>query len=206
MKIGPYEVQVTRRANCRRMILRYKKQENRLTMSAPARATEREIRAFLTQHLDWIRKTVGEPPAQAEQYAPGEQHWCLGRLVTLGRDAPAGKAAYLKWRNAQLLPVIRRLLEKWTVCMQVRVNHVTLQEMTSRWGSCRAAAGRLTFNTRLAMYEEALIEETVVHELCHFFHQNHSAAFYAEMTRWLPDWRSRKQRRSAIDVRPRMPA
>ena len=91
------------------------------------------------------------------------------------------------------------------VRMDVRVSHVTLQEMTSRWGSCRAATGRLTFNTRLGMLEERLIEETVVHERCHFFHQNHSAAFYAQMTRWLPDWKARKAQRDKADMRPRPP-
>ncbi len=206
MKVGPYEVQVTARANCRRMILRYRKQENLLTLSVPRGTTEREARAFLMANMGWISAHVGPQTQWKPQYAPGERHWCLGRLVTLGREAPAGEEAYLRWRNAQLLKVLRRLLTTWAARLQVRVTHVTLREMSSRWGSCRASTGRLTFNTRLGLYEEALIEETVVHELCHFFHQNHSAAFYAEMTRWLPDWRVRKKRRDAADVRPQPPA
>ena len=203
MMIGPYEVQVTPRTQCRRMVLRYRRQEGKLMLSTPPHATAKEIRAA----VDGIKKgTVGAPAAWTPGYAPGERHLCLGRVVTLGVDAPAGKEAFLRWRNEQLLPVIRRLLKKWKARMGVRVTHVTLQEMTSRWGSCRAATGRLTFNTRLGLYEEALIEETVVHELCHFFHQNHSAAFYAEMTKWLPDWRARKQRRDRMDVQPKPPA
>lgn len=200
MKIGPYEVRVTARANCRRMILRYRKQDDLLTLSVPPRATDAQIRQFLEDNLDWIRRTAGEPSQWKPQYAAGERHWCMGRLVTLGADAPAGEIRFRQWRNDQLLPVIRRLLTKWMGAMHVQVTHVTLQDMTSRWGSCRARTGRLTFNTKLGMYDEALIEETVVHELCHFFHQNHSAAFYAEMTKWLPDWRVRKQKRSAMDV------
>ena len=206
MKIGPYEVRVTARANCRRMILRYRKQDDLLTLSVPPRATDVQIRRFLEDNLDWIRRTVGEPSQWTPQYAAGERHWCLGRLVTLGVDAPAGEVRFRQWRNDQLLPVIRRLLAKWMGAMRVQVTHVTLQEMTSRWGSCRAKTGRLTFNTKLGMYDEQLIEETVVHELCHFLHQNHSPAFYAEMTKWLPDWRVRKQKRSAMDVHPQPPA
>lgn len=206
MRIGDYEVQVTRRAACRRMILRYRREEGALLLSAPVRATEAEIRAFLQANMDWIRRTAGQPRQWRPSFAAGERHWCLGRLVTLGTDAPAGESAYLKWRNAQLQRVLQGQLSAWAARMHVVITHVTLQEMTSRWGSCRAKTGRLTFNTKLAMYDPALIEETVVHELCHFYHQNHSAAFYALLTKWLPDWRGRKQRRTALDVRPLPPS
>ena len=205
MRIGPYEVQVTARANCRRMILRWKKQENRLLLSVPRGTTERQAREFLEKNLEWMRRTVGQPQQWTARYEAGERHWCMGRLVTLGREAPAGESAFRRWRDQLLLAEIRRQLTMWTVRMGVRVTHVTLREMSSRCGSCRSGTGRLTFNTRLGLYDAALIEETVVHEMCHFFHGNHSPAFYAEMTRWLPDWRSRKQRRDAMDVRPLPP-
>lgn len=205
MRIGPYEVKVTARANCRRMILRWKKQENLLTLSVPRGTTERQAREFLEKNLEWMRRTVGQPQQWTARYEAGERHWCMGRLVTLGREAPAGEAAFRRWRDQLLLEEIRRQLMMWTARMDVRVTHVTLREMSSRWGSCRSRTGRLTFNTRLGCYDAALIEETVVHELCHFFHGNHSAAFYAEMTRWLPDWRIRKKRRDTMDVRPLPP-
>lgn len=205
MKAGPYEVRVTARANCRRLILHYNKSARELSLSVPVGTPERVIRAFLSDHMDWIRQQMGSPVQWQPVYAAGERHWCFGRLVTLGVDAPEGEAAYLQWRNGRLIQVLRRLLEKWTARMGVRITHVTVQEMTSRWGSCRKETGRLTFNTRLAMYEEVVIEETVVHELCHLFHAKHSAAFYAEMTRWLPDWKQRKAVREGMDVRPQPP-
>lgn len=204
MKIGAYEVQVTARANCRRMILRYRKDEGRLLLSVPPGTTLQEIRTFLDRNRAWIEKQMHTQTPWQPAYAMGERHWCLGCQLVLGRDAPCGEK-FIDWRNSRLEQVLRRLLAKWIPRMGVRVTHVTLQEMTSRWGSCRAETGRLTFNTRLGLYEEALIEETVVHELCHFAHPNHSASFYAEMTRWLPDWRERKRRRETLDVRPMPP-
>lgn len=205
MKIGPYEVRVTVRANCRRMILRYRKQEGTLSLSVPRGTTEAEARRFLEGHLDWMRRQVGTPQMWKAACAPRERHWCMGRLVTLGQDAPAGEA-FLRWRNEQLRAVLVQQLTKWSRAMGVTVSHVTLQEMSSRWGSCRPATRRFTFNTKLALYPPEIIEETVVHELCHLFHANHSAAFYALMTRHLPDWRARKQRRDRMDVRPLPPA
>ena len=38
------------------------------------------------------------------------------------------------------------------------------------------------------------IDYVIVHELCHLKYHNHSDAYYALLTRQLPDWRERKQR------------
>lgn len=204
MKIGAYDVQVTPRANCRRMILHYKPAEGKFALSVPKGTPQRVIRAFLTAQTDWMARQAGTPAAWQPGYAPGEQHCLLGRYVTLGREVPAGEA-FLRLREKLLMETVMRLLRKWTPVMGVTVTHVTLREMSSRWGSCRPKTGRLTFNLQLAHYAEALIEETVVHELCHFFHANHSAAFYAAMTRYLPDWKARKAARSRQNVKPRPP-
>lgn len=77
--------------------------------------------------------------------------------------------------------------------MGVKVTAVRYQEMISRWGSCRPKTGRITLNLQLARYPEACIEYVLVHELCHLLHPNHSPAFYAAMTHWLPDWQERRQ-------------
>jgi predicted metal-dependent hydrolase len=37
------------------------------------------------------------------------------------------------------------------------------------------------------------IEYVVVHELAHILHKNHSAAFYAEIEKILPDWREQNK-------------
>lgn len=204
MMAGPYAVEVTVRANCRRMILRCRRAERTLALSVPKGTTQAAVRDFLARNMPWIEKQMGEAVAWQATYAPGERHFCLGRMVTLGVEAPAGEA-FLRWRREQFTAVLRRLLDRWTKAMGVSITHVTLQEMTSRWGSCRSATRRLTFNTKLEMYGEELIEEVAVHELCHLFHANHSAAFYALMTRWLPDWKSRRIRRDHLDVRPQKP-
>ncbi len=204
MKIGPYEVKVTQRPNCRRMILRHHRTDGTFSLSVPRGARTKDITAFLTANLRWMERQAGQAAPVQPAFAAGEQHCLLGRWVTLGRDVPAG-AAYLRHREAVLRRVILTLLQKWAPVMRVTVTHVTLREMTSRWGSCRPKTGRLTFNLHLASYPERIIEETVVHELCHFFHADHSAAFYGEMDRYLPDWRIRKAERTGMDVRPRLP-
>lgn len=75
-----------------------------------------------------------------------------------------------------------------------------IRKMKSRWGSCSPSRGIITLNSLLAAYPRRLIEYVAVHEFCHFLVPNHSPAFYAQLTRALPDWRRRKAELNAGSV------
>lgn len=206
MRFGPYDITVTARANCRSMRLRFHPADHRLTLSVPKRATKRMIEEFLTANRDWIDARMQNVSHWTPAYAAGERHLLLGRRVTLGQDGvPAGKEAFRRHQADALSEVLRHMLPLWEARMGVHINRVAIREMTSRWGSCRADRATLSMNLRLAMTPEACIEQVLVHELCHLFHPNHSPAFYAEMTRFLPDWPERKKRLDALDLRPLPP-
>ena len=73
--------------------------------------------------------------------------------------------------------------------------------MTSRWGSCKPSAGRVTFARQLAEAPLPCVEYVVWHELTHFLHPDHSPAFYADLAAVLPDWKQRRQVLNAYSYR-----
>lgn len=202
MQVGGYEITVERFARSSRMTIRYNKAEGTFRVSVPKRAKEADIRAFLEKNLDWIREQAGSRPQWQPVYAPGERHMLLGRWVTLGLDVPAGDA-FLRHREEVLRLLIGEMVKQRAREMGVPVTRVTIRDMRTRWGSWSREGRRMSVNLRLAAYPPELIEETVVHELCHYFHPDHSERFYEEMTRWMPDWQERKERRQQMDVTPR---
>lgn len=207
MRFGAYEVQVTERANCRHLILRCQPGTGRLTLSVPPRTTQKKVREFLEAHRDWIEAHAKPAMIWQPTFAPGERHWVFGEQVVLGEGAvPCGEAAFLQWRTQQLAELLPRLTAHWAAQMQVTPARLRLRDMTSRWGSCQVRTHDITFNLRLAAMPIRCVEYVVVHELCHLIHPDHSAAFHAEMDRFLPDWRARRQQLNHFDPTPLAPA
>lgn len=71
----------------------------------------------------------------------------------------------------------------------VKYPEIKFRRMTSRWGSCQPAKGILTFNTALISVPRECMEYVVVHEFAHFLRPDHSAFFYAEVEKLIPDWK-----------------
>jgi predicted metal-dependent hydrolase len=84
------------------------------------------------------------------------------------------------------------LLRQW--CRKMNLDEVLLRfrAMTSRFGSCHPRKRIVTLNLRLAFYDPSYLEYVLIHELVHFYHPNHSPAFYTTLLLYLPDWKKRK--------------
>ena len=61
--------------------------------------------------------------------------------------------------------------------MGVKAGRLAYRNMTSRWGSCQPATGRICINVRLALYPPECLEYVVVHELCHLRERGHGQRF-----------------------------
>ena len=78
------------------------------------------------------------------------------------------------------------------ISYKVPMPEITIQEMTSRWGSCNPYKNKMTLNSVLIKAPMSCIEYVIVHEFCHYIHQDHSKDFYSFMQKILPDWKERK--------------
>ena len=53
--------------------------------------------------------------------------------------------------------------------------------------------GNLNFNCLLMLAPEAVLDYVIIHELCHRKQMNHSAQFWAEVERILPDYTEQRR-------------
>ena len=152
-------------------------------------------------------------------YRPGDTLWLLGKPYTLevGKGARnqvclEGNRMLLSVKDLtdqdlrvrtveafykdQCMAVTTQLVRRIQPALQplgVPLPEVKVRSMTSRWGSCTPGKKKVTFARQLIEAPLPCVEYVVWHELVHFIHPNHSAAFYGVLASFLPDWRARRE-------------
>lgn len=145
-----------------------------ITVRAPYRMSDSEIRRFVEEKSSWItkhRKLMAERQRNAAQ----EQEECLTaeELSKLAKEA----LRYIPQRAAFYAPLVK-----------ANYGRITIRNQRSRWGSC-SSKGNLNFNCLLMLMPPEVIDYVVVHELCHRLEMNHSERFWREVERVLPDYK-----------------
>lgn len=192
--------------------------DGEVRVSVPWHVPEAEAVAFVRGRLDWVRARIDAmrraPRPAPCRYETGDDVEVFGETVRLrvveaeGRASPRldggelvlpvhpgateaeRRVVFAVWLRARLAEKLSALVARWTAAMGEAPVHWDIRRMKSRWGSCTARSRSLRFNLHLARVPERCIEYVVVHELAHLQVQNHSAAFWAHVERFLPDWRA----------------
>ena len=74
----------------------------------------------------------------------------------------------------------------------VSYSKITIRKQKTLWASC-SAKGNLSFNCLLMKVPENIRDYVIVHELCHRFEMNHSAAFWKHVAEVMPDYRESRK-------------
>jgi predicted metal-dependent hydrolase len=69
---------------------------------------------------------------------------------------------------------------------------VRIIDLKNRWASC-SPDGNLNFHWKCMMAPPTVLDYIVVHELAHLLHPNHTAVFWNEVDKVMPDYPERKR-------------
>lgn len=181
----------------------------------PRRTRARDVRAFVEEHREWIRKTRAsfaeahppEPFRLPSRIAlPG-----VGRTVSVTYRAGASGVRYrqrgdvlvLSGRTADTTACVAAL-KRWLAGTAKQDFEPRLQALSAQtgmpfrrmriagqktcWGS-HSSTGTVSLNYCLLFLEPALVRYLMIHELCHARHMNHSRRFWSLVRRFEPDYR-----------------
>jgi len=135
-----------------------------------------------------VRAPRQMPAAEIDRFVAGRAGWiAAARERQARRDAVRCDAdpAVLRTRAEAELPP---LLAEWAARMGVEPRGLRITAAERRLGSC-SADDRICLSQNLMRWPAEVIEYVVVHELAHIRHKNHGPAFYAEIAKFLPDYR-----------------
>ncbi len=172
----------------------------------PWRAPEREAAAAIRELTPWIERRMLElERAQASVAARGDAVPYLGGLLETrsepGRTrvhrrgdellTPAGEArgpALERWYRRSAREEIAPRLQRACSLAATSYSQLTIRGQRTRWASC-SPSGAMSFNWRLLLAPEAVLEYVIWHEVCHLEIMDHSSRFWALLTRRCPDCR-----------------
>lgn len=72
-----------------------------------------------------------------------------------------------------------------------------IRKMKTRWGVCNYKSMTITLNSELIKYRLDLLRYVIIHEMCHFYHHDHSKHFWAMVSTFYPSYKeARKELRN----------
>ncbi len=177
----------------------------RVEVVLPARAPERAAAAAVNELRPWIERRLGEARAALAQIqARGGTVPYLG--ATLQVVPQAGRTRAHRTGERLLVPTgdarpalerffrraargeIRSRLDEATALAGSAYRDLSIRGQRTRWASC-SADGRMSFNWRLLLAPERVLDYVVWHEVCHLEVLDHSPRFWALLERRWPSYR-----------------
>lgn len=104
--------------------------------------------------------------------------------VPLGDHRPAVERLYRRLARAE----IGARLDAAVALVGLSYSGLAIRGQRTRWASC-SHSGLMSFNWRLLLGPERVLDYVVWHEVCHLRVPNHSARFWALLELRLPGWR-----------------
>ncbi|MCV3271672.1 M48 family metallopeptidase [Roseobacter sinensis] len=194
----PIPLTLRRSGRARRISLRISQLDGRVTLTLPKGVPEREALGFAREKESWIRGHLAARGADVivglgtALPVGGQLHEVVpttGRKVVFepGRVAVPGAPDRVGRRLVGHLKTLARARlaeasDTYAARLGKPYSAITLRDARSRWGSC-TAEGRLMYSWRLILAPPEVLDYVVAHEVAHLAEMNHSAAFWAQVTR-----------------------
>jgi predicted metal-dependent hydrolase len=172
----------------------------------PRRAPEREAAAAIRELRPWIERRVAElEGARAAVAARGDTVPYLGRTLVLRGEAgrsrvtrrgdvllvPDGEArtpALERWYRRAARSEIEPRLGRACTLAGTSYSGLTIRGQRTRWASC-SRSGAMSFNWRLLLAPEPVLDYVVWHEVCHLEVMDHSPRFWRLLASRSPGYR-----------------
>jgi predicted metal-dependent hydrolase len=168
---------------------------------APARAADEAVRE-LRPWIERRRRALARAAAEVAR-TPGTVPYLDAELVVVPQRA---RTRVHRRGDALLVPEQRReaALERWyrraaraeiaprldaaVARAGTAYTQLTIRGQRTRWASC-SSGGAMSFNWRLLLAPEAILDYVIEHEVCHLEVMDHSPRFWALLESRVPGWR-----------------
>jgi len=176
------------------------------------RYEQKRIDAFLLEKEPWILRKQAERKGAGIELPPenldGYEFLILGnryKIVCIeediiGFDSARGllylpkkntRKRLVEWLKENALRIFTKVTSQRAAQMGVSFQAVKINSARGSWGLC-TADNVIKYSYRLLFAPKDVVEYVIVHELAHVIHKNHSAWFWSEVGKYIPDYKTKR--------------
>lgn len=190
-------------------------------VQVPSGTTDERVLQLIEEKWDWVQQTSKEMKdrllgQKVKIYDHGEMFLYLGKeypikvsqdinilqdyvvfegdmlkiYVKQLEDAKI-KQALKRFYYQECKKLVERSIRSYQKHFKTKPRSIRISDNNSNWGTCDSRQ-QLTFNWKLAMAPQQVIDYVVVHEMCHMVHLNHDRSFWRLVGKILPDYEERE--------------
>jgi predicted metal-dependent hydrolase len=115
-----------------------------------------------------------------------------GDVLLVPGDAEQAPAAIERWYRRAAATEIAPRLDAAAQALGTTYTKLSIRGQRTRWGSC-SARGAMSFNWRLLLAPEPVLDYVVWHEACHLRVMDHSQNFWELVRRHCPDYEEHRR-------------
>ena len=213
------EVQIERTNRKRTISLQVK--DNKLIVKAPRTASRQSLDDLIQRKQSWIKKrailNVEERKLRNRKFSDNEKFYFRGNeyrlsLILGGKEEVKISEGFLivtcKDHRAMGSKEVKTFIEDWYVRestkilntrtyefakkMKVEPSAITVKNYASKWGSC-TASNKISYNWRIIMAPDCIVDYLIIHELCHIIEHNHSKNFWYQVGKYCEDFKKKRK-------------
>lgn len=102
------------------------------------------------------------------------------------------KQALKRFYYRQCKALVEKSISAYQSNYKLKPRSIRISDSKRTWGTCDSKL-QLTFNWRLAMAPQKVLDYVVVHEMCHMVHLNHDRSFWRLVGKIMPDYKEQEK-------------
>ncbi len=169
----------------------------KIRLTAPIFATQRQIQQFIAQSETWLRETWQQQQTKIQHSLPTQlqlfnQQQPISIIYQLQKNnfifdlnqqclyvSDRSPQAYLQsFILAYAKQHLPTYLQQVSQALKLPYQSCSVRQVKTRWGSC-SQHQQIMLNSALVLCPLDLVRYVIIHELAHTIHFNHSADFWA---------------------------
>ncbi len=110
-----------------------------------------------------------------------------GRFLLSNNKQGKAKVLFIAFYKEKLNEKLQPIINRYKNQLGVSPNEFKIMELQNRWASC-SSIGNVNFHWKCAMAPIDVLNYIVVHEMVHLIYINHTAAFWNEVDKVIPNY------------------